>query len=281
MRELKQFLFERIPHGWYPQTAFAWKDKRALAWFPGNRIQNDFTFAKAMRAGTYGGFSQLAFPDQFKPKQDRCFVCWVGLDIDAEDNPQGIPPITLTGASSRSSASGRGVHVLFRLADPIETTTQSANKIIRRITLPYVDALAWQGVKVCKADRRVFWLTGGVHEWIVQNPEFITPTMECGNFATPVFESSTLMSESVSEWVRWFQERGLVSPGNNRVYIGDCVRELRARGERVETKSRMSGDGQVNGYIDYSETRISLWSWADGHIIWSWTDFDAELEDLI
>jgi hypothetical protein len=62
-------------------------------------------------------------------------------------------------------------------------------------------------------------------------------------------------------------------PGKSTpIYIGDVVAVLHEAGEAVKTASSCSGNGNVNGYIDISPNQISVWSYADGHTIWSYQD---------
>lgn len=282
LNEIGDFLFEKAPPGWKPQKAYAKADKTALAWFPGNQHYLPEHEEYYSKQAALGGFSQLAFKDSYKPKQIECCICWVGLDLDADDNPDiDLKTILFPESSMRTSRSGEGVHVMYRLEKPIFTTTAHANRIIKSITEQF-DTGEYH---ICKRDRRMFWLVGGKQKWLqkssilLKTPD-IAPVSIHGNFEKATIEG---VSPKVQEWLQWFLSKNLIfTPKSDsiRVYIGDCVNALKERGERVTTKSRMSGNGQVNGYLDISKNRIQLWSYPDGYAIWSYTDVCSELSEI-
>jgi hypothetical protein len=73
-----------------------------------------------------------------------------------------------------------------------------------------------------------------------------------------------------------FRNRGVaLNLGSNQVYVGDAVPIIESLGFRVITKSPMSGNGQKNGYLQVTETSVSLWAYADGHTIWEFVDVEA------
>jgi len=67
-------------------------------------------------------------------------------------------------------------------------------------------------------------------------------------------------------------------PGSNRVYLGFVVPVLRKLGYNVQTKSAMSGNGNVNAIFNVGVYELSLFSFSDGHIIFSISDLDAFLK---
>jgi hypothetical protein len=272
--ELIDWLFEQTKLR--PQLGFAGRDKRAWCWLPGAKPMNHPTVVRAIESAPLRGCTQLAYANSFEPMAgQQCEIAWVGLDIDAEDNPgTDLTALEYPGASMvRTSCSGKGVHVLYRLAEPILCTHETANRLIKQVTAPLVGALG--SVKVCKADRRMFWLIGGENRIISQTDCWLTVGID------PVIQSNTPIAEplmDVSPLIReWAGKLGVQIRKSTPVYVGDIITRLAEVGEIIRTKSSMRGNGQVNGYIDITPTSISLWSYADGHVIWNLTDVEAML----
>jgi len=272
--ELIDWLFEKA--SLRPQLGFAGRDKRAWCWLPGAGKFRPETAVRAIEKAPLRGCTQLAYANIFAPMAgQRCEICWVGLDIDAEDNPAtDLTSLDYPGASMvRTSCSGRGVHVIYRLAEPILCTHETANRIVKSITAPLVEALG--SVKVCKADRRMFWMVGGANTILKQTDERLTVS------TAPVIQSNTPTNEplmDVSPLIReWAGKLGVSIRKSTPCYVGDIIKRLADAGEIVQTRSSMRGNGQINGYIDITPTSIALWSYADGHVIWNLTDVEAFL----
>ena len=272
--ELVDWLFDRA--SLRPQLGFAGRDKRAWCWLPGAGKFRPETAVRAIEKAPLRGCTQLAYANIFAPMAgQRCEICWVGLDIDAEDNPAtDLTSLDYPGASMvRTSCSGRGVHVIYRLAEPILCTHETANRIVKSITAPLVEALG--SIKVCKADRRMFWMVGGANTILKQTDERLTVS------TTPVIQSNTPTNEplmDVSSLIReWAGKLGVSIRKSTPCYVGDIIKRLADAGEIVQTRSSMRGNGQINGYIDITPTSIALWSYADGHVIWNLTDVGAFL----
>ena len=273
--ELIDWLFDKA--SLRPQLGFAGKDKRAWCWLPGAKKFRPETAVRAIEKAPLRGCTQLAYANIFEPMAgQRCEICWVGLDIDAEDNPAtDLTSLDYPGASMvRTSCSGRGVHVIYRLAEPILCTHETANRIVKSITAPLVEALG--SIKVCKADRRMFWMIGGSNTILKQTDELLTVS------TTPVIQNNTPTNEplmDVSPLIReWAGKLGVSIRKSTPCYVGDIIKRLADAGEIVRTSSSMRGNGQINGYIDITPTSIALWSYADGHVIWNLTDVEALID---
>ena len=273
--ELVDWLFDRATLR--PQLGFAGKDKRAWCWLPGAKKFRPETAVRAIEKAPLRGCTQLAYENLFEPMAgQRCEIAWVGLDIDAEDNPAtDLTALDYPGASMvRTSCSGQGIHLIYRLEQPILCTHETANRIIKIITAPLVEALGT--IKVCKADRRMFWLCGGKNEILAQSDERLVVNLipiAPGNMP-PIAEPLIAVTPLIAEWAG---KLGVQIRKSTPVYIGDIIKRLAEMGEVVRTKSSMRGNGQTNGYIDVTPTSISLWSYADGHVIWNLTDVEAML----
>ncbi len=274
--ELVDWLFDRATLR--PQLGFAGKDKRAWLWLPGAKTPQHEKIIRTMESAPLKGCTQLAYANIFAPTiGQRCEIAWVGLDIDAEDNPAtDLTALTYPGASMvRTSCSGQGIHLIYRLEQPILCTHETANRVIKMITAPLVEALGT--IKVCKADRRMFWLVGGKNQILSQTDERLIVNLipiAPGNMPPvnePLFEVTPLIAE-------WAGKLGVNIRKSTPVYVGDIIKRLGEMGEVIRTKSSMRGNGQVNGYIDITPTSISLWSYADGHVIWNLTDVEAMLK---
>lgn len=270
--ELVDWLFDRATLR--PQLGFAGKDKRAWLWLPGAKAPQHGKIVRAMESAPLKGCTQLAYANIFAPTTgQRCEIAWVGLDIDAEDNPAtDLTTLTYPGASMvRTSCSGQGIHLIYRLEEPILCTHETANRIIKTITAPLVENLGT--IKVCKADRRMFWLCGGKNEILAQSDErLVVNLIPIAPENMPEKEPLIGVTPLIAEWC---EKLGVQIRKSTPVYIGDIIKRLAELGEVVRTRSGMRGNGQTNGYIDVTPTSISLWSYADGHVIWNLTDVEA------
>lgn len=276
--ELVDWLFEKT--SLKPQLGFAGGGKRAWLWLPGKSMPRHETITRAMKNAPLRGCSGCAYEDWFKPMAgQRCEICFVALDIDAEDNPEGINLLEIfrtRPSMVRTSCSGRGYHVIYRLDTPVQCQHETANRITKALTAPIVASL--ETVKVCKADKRLMWLIGGENHMMFRSEVLlsssIAPQVLQSITAPPVtdFHVTPLIQE-------WLTKLGIASIKKSLpIYVGEMVSLLRGLGEKVETKSSCRGNGQVNGYLDVTPTSISLWSYADGFAIWNFTDVEALLD---
>lgn len=274
--ELIEWLFEKATMR--PQLGFAGRDKRAFCWIPGKAAANTEVISRSVNAPLRGA-TQLAYENWFAPMAgQRCEIVWVGLDIDADDNPMtDLAGINYPGASMvRTSCGGQGVHVIYRLDKPVACTHETAGRIVKLITAPLVEQLG--SIHVCKADRRMFWLWGGANQVLKQTDDLLAASY-------PVELATQVQMVGRGEHVEptplikdWCAKLGLTEfRRSTPIYVGDVVELLRVHGEVVKTKSQCRGNGQLNGYLDLTPTSISLFAYADGHTIWSLTDVEALL----
>lgn len=285
MEELLKILFKHATLK--PQIGFAGEDKRAWLWLPGQSKLKK-TMAKIIKTAPLRGCTQCAYEDWFKlSREQNCEVCWFGLDIDQDDN-ESIDLIEWAlgfcanheVSLVRTSCSGKGIHMVWVLKNPISCSHSESGKIIKQLAGQQKELVEAEGIKVCQANKRMFWLIGG------KNETFYYSTFEHKaviNFdklpANEIQEAEFEVSKGVQSWIERFQKAGLLNKPrvNNKVYVGDVVKFLRQEGENVYTKSRCSGNGHINGYIDIQSCSISLWSYADGHTIWTYTDVEGLL----
>ena len=118
----------------------------------------------------------------------------------------------------------------------------------------------------------MFWLDGGKNSLIANSDIFLNPNVDLTitnakpqKLGKPLIDVSPVIAD-------WAKKLGVPVQETTPIYVGDVVKLLRMLGENVETKSRMRGNGHHNGYIDINKYSISLFAYADGHIIWNYTD---------
>lgn len=288
---LVKWLFERVPSGFCPQMGVADGEKRALAWWPGRKTKMTGWRPDSSRIA-YTGCTNRAYPSPYlSMNEQEGRICWAGLDIDGDDNPHltfdslvdAVWSIVKDHGSIRTSCGGRGLHVFFRLENPLGFQPGVAPGFIgaatKRISQPWADSLEAAGVHICKRDSRMFWIMGGANRWIHRTgfflPEELMPSLMVGRAVLAEPEETIRTPENVGPFVADWLVKLNVNPGP--VYVGTLVTRLRALGEEVRTRSRCSGNGQVNGYIDCGPGWIQLWSYADGHAIWRAQDIDGML----
>lgn len=291
---LIEWLFATRPIGSVPQLGVADGSKRALIWLPGKSAKPAGVTVRSEDA-KYLGCTQLAFESHHEAMDSqRSWVCSAMIDIDGADNPSlkthrlielvceataGMP------VSVRLSCGGRGLHVIQRVAYPVAIPAYPSrgtkSSVLKAINRPAVAAIEAAGVHVCKSDCRMFWLHGGANTWVLQTDELLnaneavklsTAETERAGGEIPVRLDGGAVDPFVADWLA----RLGVRPGP--VYIGSVVERLRGLGETVNTRSPMSGNGEINGYIDVRPGEVGLWSYADGRTIWRAVDEGRMLE---
>lgn len=206
-------------------------------------------------------------------------------------------------ASLRTSFGGRGLHAFHVFSEPAYLPTCWANAFTKAFNRPYVDALRAAGVEVCKSDSRVFWLCGGQNTWVRQGMETVKPPSVPDNLQLLMREADAdrraedragtgegvngagehEISDCVRRWVQRFADVGIrVTPGHqNPVNIGRAAECIRAHGGAVNSRSPMRSRTGINGYLDCSYTAISLWTYADGHTVWTDADVDSLIDSML
>lgn len=288
---ITKWLFERAYAGFCPQIGVADDHKRALSWWPGKKDKSVSWRPDALRI-KYLGCTNRAypFPCAAMGKQPGV-ICWAGLDIDGGDNPHLtfdslvdlVWSIVHDHASIRTSCGGKGLHVLFRLEQPVEfgagVESAAISKVTKALSKPWADNLTAAGVHICKSDSRMFWLMGGANRWLHRTafllPEGLVKDLLGQAVVLAEKEEEVRVPEHVGPFVADWLVKLNSRPGP--VYVGTLVTRLRALGETVVTRSGCSGNGEVNGYIDCGPGWIQLWSYADGHAIWKAVDVDGLL----
>lgn len=284
MEKLLSFLF-RNSH-MKPQIGFAGMDKVGRLWLPGVK-QVPCERVVELMGLPFKGCTQLAFESWWRPVGGQPGeVCWFGLDIDKHDNEHvdlrewaaefvQEHPVSMV----RTSCGGHGLHMIWILREPVSCDNYNAGPLVKRLCAPYKRLVEDMGVEVCQANRRMFWLVGGKNETIHESDYMVE--LEDAVIEPLAADRGSAVNPNVTPSVRryldLFQEHKVLGRvgEKNPVYVGDAVTALRSIGEHVETRSSMRGNRQINGYIDIEGHRISLWSYADGHVIWNFDDIGA------
>jgi len=295
--ELIDWLFERAPQNATAQVGVANKKKQAVGWYPG-RKPSFLSIESAFSGCALAGATQLAFPSGTKVLPDGSigWLSWVGMDIDDKDQVEDgwadfLPKIVPQPWSIRTSSSGKGIHLVARLEDPIECVMEHGTALIRTLAGRLPTILKDAGIVIDKIDRRMFWFSGGAQKWIRRTDRFLkTPEFLVEGYLDEVDPANKLklrrpqigapaptdmvgVSDRMKEWLVKLHSADLPSSlGTHQVYVGKVVPWLRAQNFPVKTVSRMRGNGTPNGYLEISRDRISLWSYADMHTIWEWSD---------
>lgn len=300
MEELLKKIFRNSPSHSRPQLGWAGNDKVGKLWLPGLKAANPGKIASRMRL-PFKGCTQLAFEDWWRPQNEQqCWVCWLGLDIDKDDN-EGSDLIGWAQefvkrqpcSMIRLSCGGEGLHIIYVLEKPIRCDPLTAGTIVKGLARPYKEMAEDMGIHVCKADRRMFWLMGGKNQTIYES-DFVlslrdqvddllkTAMNDCKQQSITCEQFQKSVSKRVRVWVERFVSGGALSENwgtSNSVYVGYAIDTLRRHGENPFTRSRMSGNGIKNGYIDITPDSISLWSYADGHRVWCYQDVEGMISE--
>jgi hypothetical protein len=296
LENVVEWLFERVPERFAAQVGYATAQKKALIWLPGRKAAEDSNVEWGGRVGEYGGCTQTAWETWRVPVQSQpgCFIAWLGYDVDLDTLEEQLDAIrrvrdTDLPFSIRCSAGGTGLHLILRLDQPVWSPGGYHSTFLRSLGRVAYDELTNRGVHICSSGYRMFWLVGGNNKWIsVCDDLYLPPHIDLSGVASnPIpqrtsaapaqFAIDEKFAQHVNVWLERFHEAGVMRGariGGNPVYVGAVIAVLRAHGETVHTKSPCSGNGNINGFIDIGAdgNSISLWSYADGHNIWTWNE---------
>ena len=270
-----EWIGERFSTGYKLQIAFGKEGKSVLAWLPGaSRKEEGWSIP---RSGVmYLGCSTRGYKGYYTPMIEQpCELAGATIDIDGKDNPsislamlQSLVISAVEGAGSvRTSCSGKGLHVFFRLGSPVSVEAGVPSKdisaITRAISAPWADKIRAAGVAIDKVDSRLMWVAGGKNEWIYRTNAFVEWQ---GNriVEAPKIPAQGVAQAGTSPFVEtWLARLGIRSGPCN---VATIVERLRDAGEYVETSSQRRD--RMNGEIRVEQGWIGLWAWADKRYIW-------------
>lgn len=210
-------------------------------------------------------------------QQPTVLLCWVGLDVDAEDNDHvhlqrgsladyiasmfvNEPVVT------RKSKSGAGAHLLIPIRAPLEVSYDKAKCVAKAIARRYEQYLNDEGIVTCVTGLPNMWLhtEGGKQATVGITHDLYEPTVDELK-ATPVFSSASCPAVEgtgpaqfggmAARCLNKLVEVGVISPefpAKTQVNIGRVKRALETIGIELETKSkcRPEHEMEINGWIE-------------------------------
>lgn len=196
---------------------------------------------------------------------------WGGIDIDWEDNENKWGPDALAkdvcqmipDAMVRTSKSGKGLHVFFKLAmaRPFPSV-QEAAEAARGITLPVKTHLENEGVACCVSGLPNFWVwsEGGLQrtlQWgkpVVVEAFTPAPARVAGSYSgsVPLGPRARKLVDAL----------GVEPTKQTNVNIGKVKRSLNTVGLDFETRSkcRPEHEHEINGFIQFDDFHVRIFS---------------------
>jgi hypothetical protein len=281
--EFAEWIGERFSAGYKLQIAFGKEGKSVLAWLPGaSRKEEGWSIP---RSGVmYLGCSTRGYKGYYTPMIEQpCELAGATIDIDGKDNPhlstEELRRITIQcveGAGSvRSSCSGSGLHVFFRLDEPISigkgVPSKDITALARMVSAEWVKKITEAGVHVDKTDSRLMWVVGGKNVWLYRTDHFVQWS---GEKSIP--DKEIELDQNRTGGIACADPFALSWLKRLNIGVGPCVvativERLRAAGEYVETSSQRRD--RMNGEIRAEPGWIGLWAWSDKRYIWQAWDF--------
>ena len=232
--------------------------------------------------------------DQPMVDQPRVLLCWVGLDVDAEDNDhvhlqRGSLADYIAAMFSnepvvtRASKSGAGAHLLIPIRAPLEVAYDKAKSVAKAIARRYESYLNDEGIVTCVTGLPNMWLytEGGKQSTVGITNDLYEPTIDELNpktvsFAAPPETEGNgppQFSGMAARCLNVLAQNGIISPEfppRTQVNIGRVKRALETIGVGLETKSKCRPDheGEVNGYIELlADGTLKLFSNPDNNTV--------------
>jgi len=280
------------------QFIVASSKKQVFGWFPGRKgdeklyfHQSSFSqgsegFNRILNTGLVGYTGRVYESYKIPMQAQTYYLCWVAIDLDQKDqkkleltSPQTIENISreIPECSIRTSKSGRGLHLIFRMnpvkVSPLFNLTFSIKKTLQ----PYVYKLNSLGIKVCQANGGVFFLIGGRQRFIKISQERIDleiiKTSSVNGIMTPggILPPSQL-NEVGKDLLRRFNEQGEYLTGfplELGIYVKSWYETLKDTPFFFETKSPMSPGKRAhnNGKMFINGNSLSIYTSADNKIV--------------
>ena len=226
------------------------------------------------------GFRGLMVQDYEQPLSEQGLVrlSWVGLDIDAEDNPQVCQELRLgsladyvqsllcaSPAVVRCSKSGQGAHVIIPLSETEMMTYDRAKVVSKRIAQKFIDRLKDEHIECCVTGLPNLWLytQGGKQRTLTVPHELYHPSPQELDFSGVVPNGVTRLEPVGATKFTGLAARvigaltadGIIPPdlpGKTQVNVGRVRRSLSRIGIEFETKSkcRIEHEGETNGWVE-------------------------------
>lgn len=231
--------------------------------------------------------------DQPMCDQEKVLLCWVGVDVDAEDNDHvGITKGTLGDyiallfqnepVVTRSSKSGMGVHLLIPLKNPLELNYEAAKVVAKKIAKRYVDYLSDEGIVSCVHGLPNLWVAsdGGKQQTLMITNDLYVPTEQELHVGTLTPAAQPLDGDVSRNFtgLAWKALNALVvagivpedCPARTQINVGRVKRALEKVGIPVETRSkcRVEHEHEPNGFVELtSDGELKVFSSADQGVV--------------
>jgi hypothetical protein len=204
--------------------------------------------------------------------EQKSRLLWVGIDIDAEHNPDHgarltSDVVTCLGhvGTVRLSKSGKGCHVFIRCSNTSEYKYDYVKRLARHVVQPYVERLIAAGIKPCVHGLPNLWVQtrGGLQRTIHENTTFkvdlsgiVLPVLA---FEAPGSTGTCIKLDAFNglllKLVMKLQEDKVLGDPlsvKTNVNVGRVRRSLEPLGVKFETQSkcRLNHADEVNGFIE-------------------------------
>lgn len=245
------------------------------------------------------GFRGLMVQDYDTPMVNQGYVklCWVGLDIDAEDNGHVIQHLKLgtladyvstllcnLPAVVRCSKSGQGAHVLVPLAEVELMSYDRARAVTKAIAKRFEGLLLDEDIKTCVTGLPNMWLytQGGAQKTLGKTNDLYHPTES--ELSAQVFQTGPVDDKGVvgpalkldglaAKMANQLVSDGIIGPelpSKTQVNIGRVKRSLAKIGIGLDTRSkcRVEHEHEPNGYIEITvDGTVRVFSNADNNSV--------------
>lgn len=262
-----------------PQIVLADKNtKRAIVWYPGEEDAKIFLPIDPQKyliglTGKYFIDPEKSFLSQ------KSKLYFLTVDIDHKDNPglenkfEDLKKVIGEDASIRSSTSGKGYHLIFRLEKPVENPNRI---LIRNIMNPYLKKIESVGIHICSFGINTY-LLGGFQDWLYKTDNKIPISDEnlkgenilqirgSGIFSFDEFLNSTgkklfrILKKRIN-----YEQRFL----HQDIYIKDFYDALKGTDFEFRTKSPMASNNKhINGFVQIDDHYFYIYAAADGCLV--------------
>lgn len=244
------------------------------------------------------GFRGLMVQDYETPLAEQGLVklAWVGIDVDAEDNPVVCQNLRLGSLADyiaslfcsdpavvRCSKGGQGAHIIIPLTEIELLTYDRAKVVAKRIAQKFIDRLADEHIETCVSGLPNMWLytQGGKQKTLTVPNDLYHPSPQELDLsgvvpggtraleAVGVAKFSGLAARVISQ----LANDGILPPdlpGKTQVNVGRVRRSLSKIGIEFETKSkcRIEHEAETNGWIELqNDGTVRLMSNADNNTV--------------
>lgn len=308
----RAFLYPENTEFCKPQMAICpTGDRSAAKWYPAaypNPAPNGAKqYEQALKSGLIG-YGPRMYRDYRQVRNSAEYLlAWICIDIDdvegldefnydvedADGAADFLGSLTkkikavCPAATIRTSTSGTGLHLLFRLDKLYHFKAGENCKNHRLATLkPQVEALKKIGVEVCEGGLRahIFYFSGGLHKG---------ETLRVSPLRIPLLnaEATEIMRTNASieteglrgkalDFVEKINDSGALISGN-QIYVKALYNALKNTEFEFKTLSPMASQNpHINGFITIDGFEVKIFTSADGAFVLRADEFKIEREEI-